>query len=129
MQAPNAIRRVDSFRKLLRYCRGCSCYLASEKWILNSHNCLLSSLQEVAMENSQNVWIDGSLRNGEWFSRVFGDIREVFCLNVSLSLQLQFTIAANCSICFDPFVQSSVVSALSEVPYRYFPRARRGRSC
>jgi hypothetical protein len=34
-------------------------------------------LQEIAMEAAmserQNVWIDGSLSNGEWFSMVSGD--------------------------------------------------------
>lgn len=26
--------------------------------------------QEIAMRKSQNVWVDGSLRDGEWFSKV-----------------------------------------------------------
>lgn len=39
-------------------------------------------LQEIALEESmrrsQNIWVDGSLRNAEWFVRVFEDIRERF---------------------------------------------------
>jgi ribose 1,5-bisphosphokinase PhnN len=31
--------------------------------------------QEVAMRQRQNVWVDGSLSDGEWFSTVFQDIR------------------------------------------------------
>ena len=34
--------------------------------------------QEVAMSQGQNVWIDGSLRDGEWFAMVFDDIRGRF---------------------------------------------------
>lgn len=34
--------------------------------------------QEVAMRNSQNVWIDGSLRDGPWFAKVFKDLRARF---------------------------------------------------
>jgi hypothetical protein len=34
--------------------------------------------QEVAMRNSQNVWVDGSLRDGVWFASVFKDIRKRF---------------------------------------------------
>lgn len=37
-------------------------------------------LQEIALEESmrryQNIWVDGSLRNAEWFGRVFKDVRE-----------------------------------------------------
>ena len=32
--------------------------------------------QEVALNNCQNVWIDGSLRDHEWYSSVFDDIHE-----------------------------------------------------
>lgn len=39
-------------------------------------------LQELAFEESlrrsQNIWVDGSLRNAEWFVKVFDDIRERF---------------------------------------------------
>lgn len=39
-------------------------------------------LQEIALEESlsrsQNIWMDGSLRNAEWFVHVFDDIRERF---------------------------------------------------
>lgn len=34
--------------------------------------------QEVAMRSSQNVWVDGSLRDGAWFSQVFRNIRHRF---------------------------------------------------
>ena len=34
--------------------------------------------QEVAMRQSQNVWVDGSLHNGAWFSTVFATHRRVF---------------------------------------------------
>jgi hypothetical protein len=32
--------------------------------------------QEVAMRHRQNVWVDGSLSSGQWFSSVFQDIRK-----------------------------------------------------
>mmetsp|Transcript_1021 Transcript_1021/g.3078 ORF Transcript_1021/g.3078 Transcript_1021/m.3078 type:complete len:354 (+) Transcript_1021:1-1062(+) len=39
-------------------------------------------MQEIAFEESlrrsQNIWVDGSLRNAEWFVKVFDDIRERF---------------------------------------------------
>ena len=46
---------------------------------------------EVALRTSQNVWVDGSLRDGDWFGRVFDDIRErfpeyriaIFCVSAS----------------------------------------------
>ena len=31
--------------------------------------------QEVAMRSLQNIWVDGSLRDGAWFAGVFQDIR------------------------------------------------------
>ena len=34
--------------------------------------------QEVAMRASQNVWVDGSLRDGDWFCQVFDDHHERF---------------------------------------------------
>ena len=34
--------------------------------------------QQVAMHNSQNIWIDGSLRDGPWFEQVFKSIRRRF---------------------------------------------------
>jgi hypothetical protein len=34
--------------------------------------------QEIAMRSSQNVWVDGSLRDGSWFTRVFRDLRRRF---------------------------------------------------
>jgi len=30
------------------------------------------------MDKSQNIWVDGSLRNGKWFETVYDDIRERF---------------------------------------------------
>ncbi|CAJ1329655.1 unnamed protein product, partial [Effrenium voratum] len=37
-------------------------------------------MQEIALEESlrrlQHIWVDGSLRNAEWFVKVFSDIRE-----------------------------------------------------
>jgi len=39
-------------------------------------------LQEIALEESlrrsQHIWVDGSLRNAQWFVKVFDDIRERF---------------------------------------------------
>lgn len=32
--------------------------------------------QEVAMRHRQHVWVDGSLSDGAWFSKVFQDIRK-----------------------------------------------------
>eukprot|EP00301_Raphidiophrys_heterophryoidea_P014689 c23136_g1_i1.p1 GENE.c23136_g1_i1~~c23136_g1_i1.p1 ORF type:complete len:726 (-),score=154.13 c23136_g1_i1:13-2160(-) len=34
--------------------------------------------QEVALRRKQNIWVDGSLRDHEWYSGVFDDIRERF---------------------------------------------------
>jgi hypothetical protein len=34
--------------------------------------------QEVSMANSQNVWVDGSLRDGDWFCEVFDSLRRRF---------------------------------------------------
>jgi len=34
--------------------------------------------QEVSMTNSQNVWVDGSLRDGDWFCKVFDQLRPRF---------------------------------------------------
>jgi len=34
--------------------------------------------QEVAMRRSQNVWVDGSLRDGEWYVHVFRDLHRRF---------------------------------------------------
>eukprot|EP01043_Picozoa_sp_COSAG02_P001835 COSAG02_NODE_39_length_48074_cov_106.508890_48_plen_631_part_01 len=34
--------------------------------------------QEVAMKNSQNCWVDGSLRDSAWFAQVFKSIRRRF---------------------------------------------------
>eukprot|EP00928_Gymnodinium_smaydae_P080766 TRINITY_DN643_c0_g3_i1.p1 TRINITY_DN643_c0_g3~~TRINITY_DN643_c0_g3_i1.p1 ORF type:complete len:817 (-),score=130.78 TRINITY_DN643_c0_g3_i1:65-2377(-) len=34
--------------------------------------------QEYAMQGGQHVWVDGSLRDGEWYAKVFDDIRRRF---------------------------------------------------
>jgi len=34
--------------------------------------------QEAALRNNQNIWVDGSLRDGPWFEKVFTDIRKRF---------------------------------------------------
>ena len=34
--------------------------------------------QEVSLRKSTNVWVDGSLRDGSWFGKVYDDIRERF---------------------------------------------------
>ena len=34
--------------------------------------------QEVALRSKQNIWVDGSLKDGDWFSLVFDDIRTRF---------------------------------------------------
>ena len=31
--------------------------------------------QEVAMRNSQNVWVDGTLKHGHYFASVFREVR------------------------------------------------------
>eukprot|EP00298_Acanthocystis_sp_HF-20_P013198 c20253_g2_i3.p1 GENE.c20253_g2_i3~~c20253_g2_i3.p1 ORF type:complete len:619 (-),score=226.48 c20253_g2_i3:100-1911(-) len=31
--------------------------------------------QEIAMQNKQHIWVDGSLRDGKWYCKVFDDIR------------------------------------------------------
>ena len=35
-------------------------------------------LQEAALYARRNIWIDGSLRNIDWYSKVFGDVRKRF---------------------------------------------------
>ena len=37
---------------------------------------ILEIAQEVALNNCQNVWIDGSLRDWKWYEKVFDDIHE-----------------------------------------------------
>ena len=34
--------------------------------------------QEAALEANQNIWVDGSLKDGKWFTKVFQDIRARF---------------------------------------------------
>lgn len=34
--------------------------------------------QHVAMENKMNVWVDGSLRDADWYTRQFTDVRKKF---------------------------------------------------
>ena len=35
-------------------------------------------VQEVSMMQCQHVWVDGSLRDGQWFSKIFDELRERF---------------------------------------------------
>ena len=42
------------------------------------HRYIQELAQEVAMLKSQNIWVDGSLRDGDWFTQVYDDIRERF---------------------------------------------------
>lgn len=35
-------------------------------------------VQEVSMMQCQHVWVDGSLRDGHWFSKIFDELRERF---------------------------------------------------
>jgi len=47
--------------------------------LCHQESCLMQEIaQEVAMGGSQNIWVDGSLRDGEWFAKVFCDIRRRF---------------------------------------------------
>eukprot|EP00992_Anisonema_acinus_P005541 TRINITY_DN18345_c0_g1_i1.p1 TRINITY_DN18345_c0_g1~~TRINITY_DN18345_c0_g1_i1.p1 ORF type:complete len:441 (+),score=71.15 TRINITY_DN18345_c0_g1_i1:62-1384(+) len=39
---------------------------------------LVEIAQEAAMEAAKNVWVDGSLRDADWYVKVFKDIRERF---------------------------------------------------
>lgn len=34
--------------------------------------------QEAALRNGQNIWVDGSLRDGNWFKMMYGDLRHRF---------------------------------------------------
>eukprot|EP00051_Salpingoeca_urceolata_P013372 m.167735 g.167735 ORF g.167735 m.167735 type:complete len:128 (+) comp17776_c0_seq1:256-639(+) len=36
--------------------------------------------QETALRRRQNIWVDGSLKDGKWFTHVFQDIRKRFPL-------------------------------------------------
>jgi len=45
----------------------------------HKESCLMQEIaQEVALQSGQNVWIDGSLRDGVWFGKVFDSIRARF---------------------------------------------------
>jgi hypothetical protein len=45
--------------------------------------------QELAMQLRQNVWVDGSLRDADWFGKVFDDIRARFPRCVAHSLEMR----------------------------------------
>lgn len=34
--------------------------------------------QEVALGNNQNIWVDGSLKDGKWFKQVFNNVHKRF---------------------------------------------------
>ena len=56
--------------------------------------------QEVAMRNSQNVWIDGSLRDGAWFARVFDEVREkhpAYSIAIFYVYASEATVRARCA--------------------------------
>jgi hypothetical protein len=43
----------------------------------HKESCFIQELcQEAALKRRQNTWVDGSLRDVEWFSKVFADIRQ-----------------------------------------------------
>eukprot|EP00299_Pterocystis_sp_00344_P016292 c8172_g1_i2.p1 GENE.c8172_g1_i2~~c8172_g1_i2.p1 ORF type:complete len:673 (+),score=132.56 c8172_g1_i2:48-2066(+) len=43
----------------------------------HKESCYLAEIaQEVAMRNRQHIWVDGSLRDGAWYGKVFDDIRK-----------------------------------------------------
>jgi hypothetical protein len=45
--------------------------------LCHMESCLMQEIaQEIALENSQNIWVDGSLKDGEWFKKVFADVRQ-----------------------------------------------------
>ena len=46
--------------------------------LLRPLNSAAPHLLQVAMQNSQNVWVDGSLRDGPWFEKVFREVRKRF---------------------------------------------------
>jgi hypothetical protein len=50
------------------------------RFVLNSIKKIIIGIgigsQEVALRNRQNIWIDGTLRDVDWYSKVFDSIRE-----------------------------------------------------
>ena len=45
----------------------------------HQESCYLQEIaQEVAMRQGQHVWVDGSLSDAAWFSKIFSDIRDRF---------------------------------------------------
>jgi hypothetical protein len=47
--------------------------------LTHMESCAMQEIaQEIALENSQNIWVDGSLKDGEWFKKVFADVRKRF---------------------------------------------------
>ena len=56
--------------------------------------------QEVAMQKSQNIWVDGSLRNGDWFVNVYDDIRHRY---PRYKIAIFYVYAFVCPLRFYPF--------------------------
>ena len=49
---------------------------SSRALALTRRSCYIAEIaQELAMNNSQNVWVDGSLRDGDWYGYLFKEIR------------------------------------------------------
>ena len=56
--------------------------------------------QEVAMRHSQHVWVDGSLRDGAWFARVFDEVREkhpAYSIAIFYVYASEATVRARCA--------------------------------
>mmetsp|Transcript_22664 Transcript_22664/g.52905 ORF Transcript_22664/g.52905 Transcript_22664/m.52905 type:complete len:529 (-) Transcript_22664:5-1591(-) len=69
----------DHFKSLMPEWKG---YVRSGKCagsLTHLESCYLQEIcQEVALRRSQHIWVDGSLRDTEWFKKLFTDIRENF---------------------------------------------------
>lgn len=55
-------------------------YVASDKWtagkMCHKESGFLQEIaQEVSLQNNQNTWIDGSLQDSGWYTKVFADLR------------------------------------------------------
>lgn len=47
--------------------------------LCHKESCIMQEIaQEIALANSQNIWVDGSLKDGKWFRDVFEDVRKRF---------------------------------------------------
>eukprot|EP00929_Paragymnodinium_shiwhaense_P118126 TRINITY_DN8984_c0_g1_i1.p1 TRINITY_DN8984_c0_g1~~TRINITY_DN8984_c0_g1_i1.p1 ORF type:complete len:750 (+),score=129.74 TRINITY_DN8984_c0_g1_i1:99-2348(+) len=70
----------DHFKRLMPEWEGYTTHNQLEAGTMcHQESGLLQELaQEVALERSQNVWIDGSLRDHVWYTQVFADIRARF---------------------------------------------------